>query len=105
MPSSSPAPSLSPRSASLIRQPSSPSTSPTTTTPAAPENATADPGDKPFSPRLAYAGDGRRPSVQFATNNNNLKNEVKVIEPTAGGSPKALPARTQRRLSSPPPPS
>ncbi|KAI4211663.1 MAG: hypothetical protein LQ351_005566 [Letrouitia transgressa] len=108
MPSSSPAPSLSPRSASVIRQPSSPSTSPTTTTPAAPEDTATDPSDKPFSPRLAYAGDGRRPSIQFATaatNNNHPKNEVKVIEPTAGGSPKALPARIQRRLSSPPPPS
>ncbi|KAL8993822.1 MAG: hypothetical protein Q9188_007230 [Gyalolechia gomerana] len=70
----------------------------------------ADPHSKLLRPRLSFAGaggasdqDGRRPSVQFAP--AQIGEKGLTASPKPSGSPKAIPPKVQRRLSSPPPPS
>ncbi|KAL8766656.1 MAG: hypothetical protein Q9209_006639 [Squamulea sp. 1 TL-2023] len=111
MPSPSPTSTPSPRSSSTnLPAPQQP---PIQASPNAPinqdtagvENAVANAIS--FRPKLAFAGaggqDGRRPSVQFAPARTSEQDQTSSPKPT--GSPKARSSTTQRRLSSPPPPS
>ncbi|KAL8720628.1 MAG: hypothetical protein Q9225_002528 [Loekoesia sp. 1 TL-2023] len=109
-PTSSPSPHSS--AANLLGPPQlSPPPSSTTKPPPASQVTSgvenADPHSQPFTPRLSFASasghDGRRPSVQFAPANTGQKG--RTASPKPSGSPKAIPPKVQRRLSSPPPPS
>ncbi|KAL9598324.1 MAG: hypothetical protein Q9219_004552 [cf. Caloplaca sp. 3 TL-2023] len=104
---SSPSPSSTPSPRSSAANLRAPPTNPPTASQAALGVENADPHSKSFKPRLSFAGatgqDGRRPSVQFVPGQPERKGSAASSKPS--GSPKAVPPKVQRRLSSPPPPS